>query len=37
NKRIFKIISDQLLRAGTSIGANIVEAKSASSKRKNSF
>ncbi|MCD6402354.1 four helix bundle protein [bacterium] len=33
NKRIFKIISDQLLRAGTSIGANIVEAKSASSKR----
>ena len=33
NKKIFWIVSDQLLRSGTSIGANIVEAKSASSKR----
>ncbi len=33
NKRAFWIISDQLLRAATSIGANIVEAKSSSSKR----
>lgn len=32
-KRIYWIFSDQLLRAGTSIGANIVEAKAASSKR----
>ena len=31
--KIFKILSSQLLRAGTSIGANIVEAKSSSSKR----
>ena len=33
NKRTYWIIADQLLRAATSIGANIVEAKSASSKR----
>ena len=33
NKRTYWIISDQLLRAATSIGANIIEAKSASSKR----
>lgn len=33
NQRVFWVISDQLLRAATSIGANIVEAQSASSKR----
>jgi len=33
NKKTFWVISDQLLRAATSIGANIVEAKSSSSKR----
>ena len=33
NKRTYWIIADQLLRSGTSIGANIIEAKSASSKR----
>lgn len=33
NKRIFWIITDQLLRAATSIGANIIEAQAASSKR----
>ncbi|MFH0819997.1 MAG: four helix bundle protein [bacterium] len=33
NERIYWIISDQLLRSATSIGANIVEAKSASSRR----
>lgn len=32
-KRIFWVIGDQLLRSATSIGANIVEAKSASSKK----
>jgi four helix bundle protein len=32
-KRIFWAVSDQLLRSATSIGANIVEAKSASSKK----
>lgn len=32
-KRVYWIISDQLLRSATSIGANIVEAKSSSSKR----
>ncbi len=32
-KRVYWTISDQLLRSATSIGANIVEAKSASSKR----
>jgi four helix bundle protein len=32
-KRIYWTLSDQLLRSATSIGANIVEAKSASSKR----
>jgi four helix bundle protein len=32
-KRLFWIFSDQLLRSATSIGANIYEAKSASSKR----
>jgi len=33
NKRIFWIISDQLIRAATSIGANIIEAQAASSKK----
>ncbi len=33
NTKIYWVFSDQLLRAGTSIGANIVEAKSSSSKR----
>jgi four helix bundle protein len=32
-KRLYWVLSDQLLRAATSIGANIVEAKSASSKK----
>lgn len=32
-KKIYWVIGDQLLRSSTSIGANIVEAKSASSKR----
>ncbi len=32
-KRVYWIIADQLLRSATSIGANIVEAKSSSSKR----
>jgi four helix bundle protein len=32
-KRIYWVISDQLLRAATSIGANIVEAKSSSSRK----
>ena len=32
-KKIYWVISDQLLRAATSIGANIVEAKASSSKR----
>jgi len=32
-KRVYWVISDQLLRSATSIGANIVEAKSSSSKR----
>jgi len=33
NKKVYWVISDQLLRAATSIGANIVEAKASSSKR----
>ena len=33
NKRAFWVIGDQLLRAITSIGANIIEAKSSSSRR----
>lgn len=33
NKRGFWSIGDQLLRAATSIGANMIEAKSSSSKR----
>lgn len=33
DKKVYWVFSDQLLRAGTSIGANIVEAKSSSSKR----
>ncbi|MCK9497755.1 MAG: four helix bundle protein [Candidatus Colwellbacteria bacterium] len=33
NKRVYWIISDQLLRSATSIGANIIEAKSSLSKR----
>jgi four helix bundle protein len=32
-KRVYWAISDQLMRSATSIGANITEAKSASSKR----
>lgn len=32
-KKIYWVISDQLLRAATSIGANIVEAKSSSSRK----
>ena len=32
-KRIYWIISDQLLRAATSIGANLIEAKASSSKK----
>ncbi len=32
-KRVYWVISDQLLRSATSIGANVVEAKSSSSKR----
>jgi four helix bundle protein len=33
NKRAAWVISDQLLRAATSIGANIIEAQAASSKK----
>jgi four helix bundle protein len=33
NTRIYWILSDQLLRAATSIGANLIEAKSSSSKK----
>lgn len=33
NKPSFRIISDQLIRCVTSVGANIVEAKASSSKR----
>lgn len=33
NEKLFWIISDQLLRSATSVGANLVEAKSSSSKR----
>ncbi len=33
NKRAFWSIGDQLLRSSTSIGANMIEAKAASSKR----
>ena len=33
NKRLYWTISDQLLRSATSIGVNIIEAKSSSSKR----
>jgi four helix bundle protein len=32
-KRIYWVLSDQLLRSATSVGANVIEAKSASSKR----
>lgn len=32
-KRVYWVISDQLLRSATSIGANIIEAKSSSSRR----
>lgn len=32
-KRVYWVLSDQLLRSATSIGADIIEAKSASSKR----
>ncbi len=33
NKRVYWIISDQLLRSATSVGANIIEAKAASSRK----
>jgi len=33
NQRVYWTIADQLLRSATSIGANIIEAKSASSKK----
>jgi four helix bundle protein len=33
NERVYWVIADQLLRSATSIGANVMEAKSASSKR----
>ena len=33
NSRVYWVITDQLLRSATSIGANLIEAKSASSKR----
>ena len=33
NERVFTILSNQLLRSSTSIGANLIEAKSASSKK----
>lgn len=33
DKKIFWVFADQLLRAATSIGANLIEAKSSSSKR----
>lgn len=33
NEKVYWIISDQLLRSATSIGANIIEAQAASSKR----
>lgn len=33
NHKVYSIIQDQLLRSATSIGANIVEAKSSSSKK----
>lgn len=32
-KKVFWIIADQLLRSATSIGANVIEAQAASSKR----
>ena len=32
-KRAYQILSDQLLRSATSIGANVVEAKAASSRK----
>lgn len=33
NERVYRVIADQLLRAATSIGANIIEAQAASSKK----
>lgn len=33
NGRVYWVISDQLLRAATSVGANIIEAKASSSKK----
>jgi len=33
NNKIYWVISDQLLRSATSIGANIIEAKASSSKK----
>lgn len=33
NEKVYWIISDQLLRSATSIGANVIEAQAASSKR----
>lgn len=33
NERVYWVITDQLIRAATSIGANIIEAQAASSKK----
>jgi four helix bundle protein len=33
NEKVYWIMSDQLLRSATSIGANVIEAQAASSKR----
>lgn len=33
DSQVYRIIKDQLLRSGTSIGANIIEAQAASSKK----
>lgn len=33
DKRVYWVIADQLMRAATSIGANVIEAKSSSSRR----
>lgn len=33
NKRVYWVIADQLLRCATSIGANVIEAKSSSSRK----
>lgn len=33
NQKVYWVLGDQLLRSGTSIGANVIEAKASSSKR----